>query len=72
MMIDTLKVRLLMVEKSLNQKKLSELAGIRESTLSYILNGKSKGSSRTWLKIENALNIDEKNYDLQIKKEQTR
>lgn len=73
-MIDTLKVKILMVRKSWNQKKLSKKAGVRESTLSNIMNGKSRGRPETWLKLADALEVDVKEIlDNKItKKEQTR
>ena len=58
MKIDLLKVKLLMVTRQWNQKKLSEEAKIRESTLSNIMRGKSKGRTGTWLKIAQVLEVD--------------
>lgn len=49
------KLRIEMAKKNINQKELSVMSGVREATVSQIMNSKSKGSLSTWKKLSNAL-----------------
>lgn len=60
MKIDIKKLRIIMAENNLNQKKLALLASIQTSTLNMIINGKSNGNPDTWQKIADSLGISVK------------
>lgn len=60
MKLDLTTLRVEMAKNNMNQKKLAELSKTRESTISDIMNKRSRGSISTWGKIAKALNISVK------------
>lgn len=57
MKVDTMKVKVLMVERGLNQSQLADKAGVARSTL-YLFFKRSKGNLSTLAKITKALNVE--------------
>lgn len=57
MKVDTMRVKVLMVKRGLNQSQLANEAGIARSTLYWFFK-RSKGNLSTLAKITKVLNVD--------------
>lgn len=52
------RVKKLMFEKNINQRKLAKKVNMTDTSISFILSGKRRPSIQTVLKIANALDVD--------------
>ena len=59
-MIDTVRLKAFIAQKGWTQKKLSRVVGVRENTISDIVNGKSQPKADTITMIAIALEVDVK------------
>lgn len=52
-----LAIKIAMVKSGVNQKELSKLSGVNETTISHTVSGKSSPNAKTLSKLADAMNI---------------